>query len=368
VPSFDLSVTPLPLSTRYYCSCGILGPGPKEETLADLLIKAQLASPFFVVSNPRVGELYGEAVRNSLDSRGLPYFYVEVPDGERYKSLYWARRLIEHMIHAGLHRGSTVIALGGGVISDLAGLAAATYMRGIPHACIATTLLAQVDASIGGKVAVDHRQAKNIMGTFHHPRLIISDPEVTRTLEPRQWSSGFAEIIKSAAIASTSLFETLEEHSLHYYQENYASLEEIVFKVARIKSSIVMEDPFEKGVRAHLNFGHTLGHALESATSYRRFLHGEAVAIGMRGAIMIAWELGFGNAAMASRMDRLLSSYCLPLSIRRVDDEKVMAALRLDKKRGLHQARFVLLRDLGEPFVTDEVPESLIRQVLKRLR
>jgi 3-dehydroquinate synthase len=360
--TLDLSITSPPSSSRYCCRCGILS------DLGNLLEEAELKGPFFIVSNPTVGPVYGRRVKESLEDRGIAFSYSEVPDGEIHKNLLEARRLYERMMDAGLNRQSTVIALGGGVIGDLAGFAAATYMRGIPHIFIPTTLLAQVDASIGGKVAVDHGRAKNIVGSFHHPRLIISDPEVLSTLERRQWASGFAEIIKSAAIASASLFEVLEKHSLTHFEEDYTSLEEIIYEVACIKSSIVGADPFEKNVRAHLNFGHTLGHALESVTAYRRYLHGEAVAIGMRGAAMIAVELGFLQPSVAERIDELLSRYSLSLSLGTIDEEKILEALMLDKKRGLHNVKFVLLKNLEDPMVTDLVPSDLIRSVIRRLK
>ncbi len=301
-----------------------------------------------------------------MQRASLQCYFAEVPDGERYKNLSTARSLFDRMVELKLDRHSTIIALGGGVICDMAGFAAATYMRGLPHVLVPTTLLAQVDASIGGKVAVDHRRGKNLVGTFHQPRLIASDTGLLKTLNRRQFACGMAEIIKTAMIASEDLFALLEETASFTGVDESRLLEEIVYRTALLKSQIVMEDPYEKGIRTHLNLGHTLGHAIETACGYRSYFHGEAVALGMVAASMIAQDLDLTGRDTTLRLKKLLKKYGLPVSLKPVNGECIEEALLLDKKRhgGL---RFVLPLRIGEVCVSSQVTTPMVFRALDEL-
>ncbi|MDQ7822186.1 MAG: 3-dehydroquinate synthase [Candidatus Eremiobacteraeota bacterium] len=349
-------ICPLPSSaTKLYIGAALM------EKTALLLREASLEGPLFIVTNRKVGPLYGEKLALSLKEAGYLCYYTEIPDGERYKTMTWAQRLLDLLVDCGMERTSTLIGLGGGVVCDISGFVASTYMRGIPHVLIPTTLLAQVDASIGGKTGVDHRQGKNMIGTFYHPRLIISDTDLLATLAKRHLACGMAEVIKSALIASPELFELLDKAS-----GRAEALEEIIFQTSSIKASVVMNDPREQGIRAHLNLGHTLGHAIETATGFRKYLHGEAVAIGLRGACLLAERMGRINHKVTERVVNLLKAWALPVKLRDCDSEAVLSALQHDKKKK-GKVRFVLPWGIGHVAMTDEVPESLVETIVQEL-
>lgn len=356
--TITISYESAPVVSHYFCNSGILREAGR------FFNEVGLEEPFFIITNPVVGGLYGDLLKEALSRSGLSFSYVEVPDGERYKTLYWARKLYDRMSAMRIDRSSTVLALGGGVICDLAGFVAATYMRGIPHAYIPTTLLAQVDASIGGKVGVDYGLGKNLIGSFYNPRLILCDPEVLHTLERRQFSCGVAEIIKSAIINSRSFFEMLEKNC-PLSMEN-PNIEEIIYQTALIKADFVRKDPFEKNERAFLNFGHTIGHAIEVATGFRRILHGEAISIGMVGAFLISQELGYTSSEYTDRLKKLLVACGLPVKFRRVAINKIENAIKMDKKK-MKDVRFILFKKPGEVFITKDVPLSTVNKVLHLL-
>ncbi len=335
--------------------------------VGDLLRKKGIGEPIFVVTNPLVKSLYGSSVMESLEKSGYSAHLAEIPDGEHYKTLEWAASLYDQMIEAGLERSSTVLALGGGVICDLAGFVAATFLRGLRHVLVPTTLLAQIDASIGGKVGVDHREGKNLIGAFHQPVMTICDPAVLSTLDTRQWACGMAEVIKTALIDNNGLFEILEERGPLNAGSDSALLLDVIMRTASVKASIVCEDPYEKGKRAFLNLGHTLGHALETSTDYNVYLHGEAVSIGLVGACLLSEELQWLTPDFTERVKRLLILHELPTYCGDIDMEKVKKALKTDKKRegGL---RFVLLRGIGLPEITSSVTEEMIEKVLLKMQ
>jgi len=333
----------------------------------NLLREKGLGGPVIIVTNKLVNSLHGTSVIESLEGSGYSAHLAEIPDGEQFKTLEWAARLYDWMIESGMERSSTVLALGGGVICDLAGFAAATFLRGIRHVFLPTTLLAQIDASIGGKVGVDHREGKNLIGAFHQPVMTLCDPDVLLTLDARQWACGMAEMIKTALIDNKNLFEILEEHGPLTAGSDSALLLDVIMRTALIKASIVSEDPCERGKRAFLNLGHTLGHALETATDYRIYLHGEAVSIGLLGACLLSEEMGWLTPDFTERVRRLLSLHNLPILCGDLDMEKVKRALRTDKKRD-RGLRFVLLRGTGSPEITSAVTEDMIEKVLLKLQ
>jgi 3-dehydroquinate synthase len=318
-----------------------------------------------VVTNPTIGGLYFEPMRRGLEEEGFAVSMVEVPDGEMYKTLEWANRLYGCFLDNTIDRSSTVLALGGGVIGDLAGFVAATYKRGVPLVQVPTTLLAQVDASIGGKVAVDHPRGKNVIGCFHQPRCVVVSLDTLKTLDERELKAGLAEVIKYGAIKDESLFCFLEEKVKALLSWDMDALMVAVKRSCRIKASVVAGDELDLGTRMILNFGHTIGHALEAATGYGRFRHGEAVAIGMVCASEIGRRMGITPEETAQRIRVLIEKVGLPTVAEGIDHEEILSLLRHDKKVHQGKVRFVLTTRIGEVMITDGVPEDVIRTVIK---
>lgn len=317
-----------------------------------------------VVTDAHVGRIYGKTVVSSLRGAGFTTGILALPPGEAHKSLGTARRIYNAMLTRGLDRSSFIVSLGGGVAGDVAGFAAATYMRGISFVQAPTTLLAQVDASVGGKVGVNLPQGKNLIGAFHQPRGVLIDPSVLRTLDRRQLRAGFAELIKHAVIRDARHFLFLEKNRARALALEPRCMETIILRSCQIKAAVVARDERERDLRMILNFGHTLGHALEAATGYRVFLHGEAVAIGMAKAAAIAERLGHLAHADAGRIARLIESFGLRVSASWISPARVLSALRRDKKARGGIARFVLPVRVGKVFVTDAVDEKIIREVV----
>jgi len=320
-----------------------------------------------IITNPIVKELYGDALEQRLAKEGFKVAVLSVPDGEEYKSLEMAGRLYQGLSAAYAERSTPVLALGGGVIGDLAGFVAATYQRGVPLVHLPTTLLAQVDSSIGGKVAVDHGQIKNKIGVFYQPRLVIADVSTLKTLPQREFASGMAEVIKSAVIGGEDFFRYIEENLEKIKSWDEAALEEIVFCSAQVKVSIVEKDEKDLGLRNVLNYGHTLGHAIESASDFR-IKHGEAVAIGMLAAARISNKMGIFDRDGIVRLESIIARTGLPTKMPPLEMEKIIQAMRHDKKIREGKLRFVLPRAIGNVFVTDEVNLSLVKEVLGELR
>ena len=312
-----------------------------------------------LVTNPTVGDLYASTVVKSLREAGLEPIICQAPDGEAYKTLDTVRSLYDQFIAGGLDRYGAVLALGGGVIGDMAGFAAATYMRGVPLVQLPTTLLAMVDASIGGKVAVDHPQGKNLIGAFKQPELVVIDPLTLTTLDEAEMRSGWAEVIKAGVIGSPSLFEQLEE------RENAPSLP-VIAEAIRVKVAVVEEDPYESGRRAVLNLGHTFGHALEVLSGFT-LRHGEAVSIGMAAATRTAVALGLCDEIVEERLAALLRRFGLPTRYGGYEPREIWEAMSTDKKKRGKKLRFVLPKAIGEVIVTDQAPKSVILEVLEKL-
>lgn len=318
-----------------------------------------------VVTDSNVGPLYAATVTASLEAAGIRTVLVTVPAGEASKSMEHVTEVCREMLRAGLDRKSFLVALGGGVVGDLAGFAAAIFQRGIPCVQIPTTIVSQVDSSVGGKTGVNTPEGKNLLGAFHQPQLVVADTDTLASLPEREFNEGFAEIIKHAAIRDASLLDLVEAKA--------SIREKLVPLVARnvaIKASVVEEDERETtGTRALLNFGHTLGHGIEAAGGYGRFLHGEAISLGLVAATRLSVETSGLDAAAGDRIVQALETYGLPTTLADdVPDEAVLAAMGRDKKFEAGQIRFVLLRGLGEAYVSDEVTSDDLVRALAGLR
>ncbi|MDH7497793.1 MAG: 3-dehydroquinate synthase, partial [Syntrophomonadaceae bacterium] len=286
-----------------------------------------------------------------------------VPDGEEYKNLEQLQALVDVALDHRLDRGCLVMPLGGGVIGDLGGFLAAVYQRGVDFVHVPTTLLAQVDSSVGGKVGVNHPRAKNMIGAFHQPRAVFTDPLTLRTLAPREFAAGLAEVVKYGIIMDAEFFSYLEDHAEELLGQDPPVLEEVIYRCCRSKARIVEMDETERGVRTLLNLGHTLGHAVESLTGYRRYLHGEAVALGTIAACRIAAERGMMSFGEADRVRALLERFGLPVRLPALDPERVLEAMAVDKKVRDGRLRFVLPRGIGEALVVDDVEDETVRQL-----
>jgi len=316
-----------------------------------------------IITDPTVNTLYGNILHQSLTSEGFKVTILEVPEGEEQKSLDTVGSLYNELSNFHAERTTPILALGGGVIGDLTGFVAATYLRGVPLIQIPTTLLAQVDSSIGGKVAVNHGQLKNKIGAFYQPRLVISDITTLKTLPTREISDGLAEIIKYAVIRDKELFTFLERNLDQIKSLDEGLLEEIVSKSAKIKAEVVEKDERDLGVRNILNYGHTVGHAIESASDFK-VGHGEAVAIGMLAAGRISSKLGILNQNELIRLKDIIERAGLPIKMPSLEVERIMQAMEHDKKILRGKMRLVLPKSIGNVFVTNEVSPSLIEQIL----
>jgi 3-dehydroquinate synthase len=319
-----------------------------------------------IVTNPVVSDYYGEALRDSLIKEDFRPVFLVVPDGEDRKSLEQAGQLFSQMNELQAERLTPVLSLGGGVIGDLAGFVAATYMRGVPLVHVPTTLLAQVDSSIGGKVAINHGQFKNIIGAFYQPRLVVSDTSLFRTLPPEEIRNGLAEVIKYGIISDSGLFSLIESHidPIIPLDENLG--EEIVFRCASIKARIIEKDEHDQGLRNILNYGHTVGHGVETVSGYA-VSHGQAVAIGMIAAALISHHLGFLPGSELERIKSIIQKVGLPVKIPGPDIQSLIQALQHDKKKVGGNLRLVLPEKIGKVFIQEGVSRSLLEQVLEEL-
>jgi len=317
-----------------------------------------------IVSNETVAPLYLAQVQGSLERAGWTCAPCILPDGERFKNLQTWSVILDALMEARLARNEPVVALGGGVVGDMVGFAAACYRRGIPFVQVPTTLLAQVDSSVGGKTAINHPHGKNMIGAFYQPRLVWIDPEVLRTLEARQVRAGLAEVIKYGLIRDAAFFDWLHAHMSEALSLDAAVISELIHESCRHKAEVVMADETEQGVRALLNLGHTFGHAIEAMTSYRRYLHGEAVALGMLMAARLSAQLGHAEADIEARIRSCLARAQLPTEIPSFPAERWLDAMGHDKKNIGTRMRFVLLRSIGDAFISADVGEPAIRALL----
>ena len=307
-----------------------------------------------IVTNETVAPLYLDVMKSNIDDKTIEV--ITIKDGEHYKTIDTWSKIIDKLTAMRANRDTTIIALGGGVLGDIAGFAAATFMRGLPFIQVPTTLLAQVDSSVGGKTGVNHKDGKNLIGSFYQPRMVISDIDVLSTLPDREYKCGLAEIIKYGAIYDVDFFAWLESNMSELLNRVPKKLIYAISRSCQIKANIVGEDEFEIGKRAILNFGHTFGHALENIMGYGELLHGEAVAIGM----IIASKLSPINSVERNRLISLIKAANLPYKIELNDENQMLDVMKTDKKVKNKKLRFVLLRSLGEAFVEEDLSEKEI--------
>jgi 3-dehydroquinate synthase len=327
-----------------------------------------VGSRIAVISAAEILRIWGKVVTDSLADADFAATIVEVPDGEAAKTLGVAEHCWNAFLDAGLDRTSTVLALGGGAVGDLAGFVSGTYMRGIGVVHLPTTVLAQVDSSIGGKTAIDHPKAKNLVGVFHQPRLVVSDPATLATLPDREFRSGLAEIAKHGIVLDAGYFDEVESGASALLARDPVVLERIIAGSCRLKAGVVERDEREAELRHVLNYGHTIGHALEAATEFGRWTHGEAVALGIVAEARLAERLGLASPETGQRQRQLLRRLGLPVSADGVDVESVLAAMRRDKKARDGRIPFVLAPAIGSFRLVFDVPLPEIRAVLRDLR
>ncbi len=320
-----------------------------------------------VVTNPTIKKLYGQRVIDSLKSAGYLVMTIEVPDGEQYKNLDWANAIYTALLINSFDRKSALVALGGGVIGDLTGFAAATFMRGVPFVQVPTTLLAMVDSSVGGKTGVNHAMGKNMIGAFYQPRKVLMDPGVLSTLPKEEFLSGMAEVIKYGVIRDAALFDYLDKNREKILSLDPNALAHIIKRSCEIKAEVVSKDEREAGLRAVLNFGHTVGHAIETAENYT-MRHGEAIAIGMVYAARLAHKTDLCDAGVPERVEKLIRSYGLPTGLsalkRKPSVLELMDTMQVDKKAEGGKVKFVLPRKIGEVAITKEWDEQKLRDLL----
>jgi 3-dehydroquinate synthase len=322
---------------------------------------------YVVVTTPVVEKLYAEIVTKSLAQADLPHVVLTMPDGEKYKTIATVSDLASKLVRRGVDRKSAILALGGGVVGDVAGFVASIYMRGIDVVQVPTTLLAQVDASIGGKTGVDLSEGKNLLGTFHQPRAVLIDPAALSTLPDREFRAGMYEVLKCGIIQRPDIFQFIEQNHERILQKDPTTLEWLISEAVRVKADVVAADEREGGLRRILNFGHTVGHALEAETGYKHFLHGEAVAWGMVAASMISAATQRADSETARK---IISAILALAPLPRVDvrGKRVARRLGADKKTLNGVVHFVLPVEIGKVMIADDVPEPAVVQAVEELR
>lgn len=317
----------------------------------------------FIVSNDTIADLYLATVLKNLSDFQVDYLLL--PDGERYKTLNIVMEIFDALLEREHHRTTTMIALGGGVIGDMAGFAAACYQRGVAFIQAPTTLLAQVDSSVGGKTGVNHPLGKNMIGAFYQPQAVIIDVNTLTSLPDRQYSAGLAEVIKYGLLADADFLSWCEQSIEALMARDPKTIEYAILRSCQIKADIVAQDEREQGCRVLLNLGHTFGHALESVTHYKQFLHGEAVAVGLVLAAELSRELNFIHREEIMRIKKILTAAALPVSLpAAVSIESLIAHMRRDKKVMNGEMRFIVLAQLGEAQLVDQVDEKIVRRLL----
>jgi 3-dehydroquinate synthase len=321
----------------------------------------------FVITVPPVRRKWGKKLMTSLTAAGFAGQIIEMPDGERHKKLPTVEKLSEQLSRAGADRNSIIMALGGGVVGDVTGLLASLYMRGVDLVQIPTTVLAQVDASIGGKTAVNLRAGKNLVGTFHHPRVVLIDPGVLATLPEREFRAGLYEALKCGVIGKPELFRALESVDVKKLRRDPAKLEWVIAESVKLKAEVVSADERENGLRRVLNLGHTIGHALEAQSEYRHFLHGEAVAWGMIASAKIAATVDRIDHVTAGRITDAVRGLG-PLPKVEAQSRSILRLLKSDKKTRNGVVHFVLPREIGKVEIVNDVPEQAVIEAVDELR
>jgi 3-dehydroquinate synthase len=358
-----MKIVPVELAHRSYdvvIAEGLLA------NLGEQLSKRKTGARIFVISNPVVFDLYGRPLLSSLTESGFETVHLLIPDGEQIKNLHTAENIYTYLIAQRADRTTTLVALGGGVTGDIVGFVAATFMRGIPYVQVPTTLLAQVDSSVGGKTGVNHSLGKNLIGAFHQPILVAIDLNTLSSLPEREFRAGLFEVVKYGLIYDQQFFDFLESNLERIQARESAALETMISRCCEIKAAITSLDERETDLRRILNFGHTLGHALEAATEYQRFKHGEAVAYGTLAAVHLSHQAGTLSAGGASRISRLVLAIGSLPSAADVSFDKLAEAMRRDKKRRDDQTVFVLLDDIGRTSIASGFEETLLSEVWAR--
>jgi shikimate kinase/3-dehydroquinate synthase len=338
------------------------------DKLGEKTKKAALSGTATIISDENVFSLYGSKVEGILKDAGFAVNSFVVPPGEATKSMDYAIKIYDFLVGRRAERDDIIIALGGGMVGDLAGFVAATFLRGMPWIQVPTSLVAMVDASIGGKVGVNHPEGKNLIGAFYQPDLVLADPQTLTTLPQRELTSGWAEVVKHGLILDEKFVQFLESNVSRLTKLEPELLTRAIARSAAIKAQVVSQDEKEKeGKRTILNYGHTIAHGLEAATQYKRFLHGEAVAIGMMGAAKLSQRLGLLPSAAVERQQVLLQKFGLPTGFSGLDLTEITRAMELDKKTKGKAIRWVLLQDIGKVVIRSDVPQRDVLAVLQEL-
>lgn len=328
----------------------------------------KLPQELFIVTNSQIKHRFGSALKSCLKKGGFSSFFYSAIDSEKAKSITNAVKLVEALADYAGQKKIAVLAFGGGVIGDLSSFVASIYKRGVPLVQLPTTLLAQIDSSIGGKTAIDLSIAKNLVGTFYQPRLVFCELNFLATLDKKQLRAGMSEAVKYAIIKDEGLFRFLEENYRQLFFKDMRALAHLVQQCARIKSRIVeLDEREEKGIRTVLNFGHTVGHAIEAAGDYVKYSHGEAVALGMLAASRLSQRLGMLDSASYERILNLIARLGLPQEISALKENDVLKAYKLDKKFIGRTNRLVLIKGIGRPVVCENVPIEAIHKAIKEL-
>lgn len=317
----------------------------------------------FVITNPTVSGLWAQTLSNSLT--GIDHTFIEIPDGEQYKTLSTMENVIGELLQQRAARDSTIIALGGGVVGDLAGYVAASYQRGIPFIQVPTTLLSQVDSSVGGKTAVNHALGKNMIGAFYQPKAVLIDTQTLSTLPPREFAAGMAEVIKYGVIYDAEFFAWLEASVSQIKGLEPEYLQKMIFRCCQVKAEIVAQDEKEKGLRALLNLGHTFGHAIEAEQGYGNWLHGEAVSAGIVIASKVASSKNWMTPSEFSRIEALLKAFDLPITApENMGYTEFMQHMQHDKKVASGKIRYIIPKGIGEAVVTADVAQEALQEIL----
>jgi len=337
-------------------------PDRSYDIIIDKLKKISIEKKVVIVTNPTISKLHMDYLLSNIDAKELSV--VTIPDGEQYKTLKTIEDILEHCFINKLNRSSVLIAFGGGVIGDMTGFAASIYQRGIDFIQIPTTLLSQVDASVGGKTGINNKFGKNLVGVFHQPKAVYIDPHFLTTLPKREFGAGVAEIIKMAVCFNKDFFEWIEQNDLRF-QEN---IKIAIAKSVETKAWVVSQDEKEKGLRAALNYGHTFGHVIENETKYEKYLHGEAVGIGICMANDLSLRLGLMSEDESNRIKTQLQKYDIPTNYEIKDVEDFYEHFFLDKKSLDNKIKFILALGIGDCKITDETSKEDVIEVLKGFR
>ncbi|VAY86219.1 3-dehydroquinate synthase [hydrothermal vent metagenome] len=333
-------------------------PNKSYDIIIDKLQNIDFKIKVVIVTNPTISELHLDYLKSKINVKELSV--ITIPDGERYKEIATVENILEHCFEHKLNRSSVLIAFGGGVIGDMTGFCASIYQRGIDFIQIPTTLLAQVDASVGGKTGINNKFGKNLIGAFHQPKVVYVDTSFLQTLPAREFGAGFAEIVKMAVCFDKDFFQWLEINDL----KNTKNIEIAIQKSVEIKAWVVSQDEKEKGIRAALNYGHTFGHVVESETKYKKYLHGEAVAMGMIMANNLSIELGMMTQNEALRIKNILEKYNIPTQYKIDDDEAFYEHFFLDKKSLDNKIKFILPISIGNCEIRDNISKQLVLKIL----